>query len=724
HVSFSLQTGSQYIVTVTSVNYAPLEKGISITGASPTFLFVMEGSGKTLNAVVVTSTRPVIRQEDDKTIVDPENLAASSTNAYEIMEKTPGLFVDQDGNIYLNSTTPATIYINGREQKMSTADIATMLKSLPPNSIASIEIMRTPSARYDASGGGGIVNVILKKGVKIGLTGSVNAGISQGTYGNQFVGLNLNNNTGKLTTYLNLQASRRNTYERLRTDRQFAPDSVLSQDAYTRYPASSYFIGFGASYQLTKKWDVSYDGRFNHNDSRNNSTNRSLISRVSTGTIAGDNTADVRNHGTNYNLSQGVSAKYRFDSLGSEWSTDLSFTYSPNNTEQNFLNTYFVPVKPQSTFTGEIDNKLQFFSAQTNLLKKLPWKLTMEGGVKTTSVRYDNTTRYASTSAYRYMEKIHAGYLQASKGIGSLILKLGTRLENTNMDGHQLQPKDTSFSLHRTDLFPYVYLSRNLMKIAGYDLRAYLVYRRTINRPAYEYLNPYPRRVDQYLFESGNPTLRPQFTQNYEANISFEERPILAIGVNDTKDIFTQVVYQPDSANRQVAFRTYDNLGKNKELYFRALGALPPGGRYFFVAGAQYNRNFYQGLYEGKPLSFKRGSWSFFTYQTFKINPLLQVSLNGFIRVNGQAQFYELGNFGSLNLNLTQQFLKKKLVVTLSGNDLFFTNNNTFTLKQGSVAASGFRKGDTRRFGLNLRYNFGFRKKEEGNLFNIESPDK
>ncbi|MDB5197298.1 MAG: TonB-dependent receptor [Flaviaesturariibacter sp.] len=103
---------------------------------------------------------------------------------------------------------------------------------------------------------------------------------------------------------------------------------------------------------------------------------------------------------------------------------------------------------------------------------------------------------------------------------------------------------------------------------------------------------------------------------------------------------------------------------------------------------------------------------------------MTQVSLNGFVRLNGQQQFYELGTFGALNLNLTQQFFNKKLVVTLSGNDLFFTNNNDFTLKQGSVTASGFRQGDTRRFGLNLRYNFGFRKKEDNNLFNVESPDK
>src|SRR4029078_3522570 len=136
--------------------------------------------------VTVTSQKPLMRQEDDKTIVDPENLAASSTSSYEVIEKTPGLFVDQDGNIYINSLSPAAIYINGREMKMSTSDIATMLKSLPSNSISRIEIVRTPSEKYDASGGGGIINIVLKKGVKIGLTGSVTAGCQQGTYANKF----------------------------------------------------------------------------------------------------------------------------------------------------------------------------------------------------------------------------------------------------------------------------------------------------------------------------------------------------------------------------------------------------------------------------------------------------------------------------------------------------------------------------------------------------------
>jgi hypothetical protein len=736
NVSFQLTTGSVYKVEISSVNYLPVEKTITIKEGQTNFSFTAEAASKTLGAVVVTSSRPIMRQEDDKTIVEPENLAASSTNAYEIMEKTPGLFVDQDGNIYLSSTTPATIYINGREVKMSAADIATLLKSLPPTAIASIEILRTPSARYDASGSGGIVNIVLKKGVKIGLTGSIYGGLQQGVYGNQTVGVNINNNNGQLTTYINLNYAKRNTYEQLITDRFFAADSTLNQDAFTKYAATNYYLGFGASYQFNKKWEASYDGRFSYNDFNNISNNTSIAKEISSGNQASKTVADVINKGNNFNIAQSINAKYKIDSLGSEWTIDISFTHAPSTTDQSFINTFYQPLHAAALGFGSIKPRLNYFSAQTNLVYKFPAKLTVEGGIKATHVDFDNTTEYfgevngirskdnARTTSYSYNETINSGYLQASKTLYGFTLKVGTRLENTNMNGNQIIPKDTSFTLHRTDFFPYVYFSKGLMKIAGYELRGYLVYRRTITRPVYEQLNPFLRYIDPYLSETGNPNLRPQFTHNYEANISVDERPIFAIGVNDTKDIFTQVVAPTNDPKYNV--RTYDNLGSNKETYFRVLGAIPPGKRYFFVLGAQYNHNIYNGLLNNKPLSFDKASWTFFTYQTFKVTPITQLTLNGFARFNGQQQFYELGNFGALNLSLNQQFFQRKMTVTLSANDIFFTNTNAFTLNQGGINAAGYREGDTRRYGINVRYNFGIRKKEEQkqNIFNVESPDK
>lgn len=731
-----LASGHKYMVSITSVGHAAFRQGIAVMSNPAVFTFAMDNVATMLDAVVIKSTKPILRQEDDKTIVDPENLAASSSNGYEVIEKVPGIFMDQDGNIYLNSTTPASVYINGREQKMSTADIASMLKSLPPNSISSIEILRTPSAKYDASGSGGVVNVVLKKGIKIGLNGSVNAGLQQGKYGTQFTGFNLNNSNGDLSTFLNMQVTNKNSFEELKTDRLFAPDSLLSQKAITTYPGKSYYLGYGLNYQVSKKWEISYDGRLSLNPGESHSTNNSLIRQISRDKLVSSTTTLGDNKNNSFFISQGVSGKLSIDSLGSEWTTDLSYNFSRNKTNQGFTNQVTFPFTNNSSGNGDLNTDLNFLSFSSNLLWKLPKKYTIETGVKATITDFKNNTKYfrntgsgnvkdvSRTSAFDYHENILAAYLQASKTISGFTLKAGTRMENTAMEGTQKIPNDTTFKVNRTDFFPYIFISRPLMSIMSYELKAYAIYRRTISRPGYALLNPSQRYVDPYLFETGNPTLKPQFTQNYEVNISVDERPILAFGFNDTKDIFTNVVYQADSS-KKVAYRTYDNLGSNKETYFRMIGAIPPGGKYFIVGGAQYNHNFYQGLYEGKPLSFKRGSWSLFTYQTFKLSGTSQITLNGFVRLKGQQQFYELSPFGSLNLSVNKQFFKKKLVVTVSGTDLFYTNQNNFTLNQGSVSASGYRKSDSRRFGINARYSFGIRKKEQGNSFlDIQSPDK
>ena len=262
------------------------------------------------------------------------------------------------------------------------------------------------------------------------------------------------------------------------------------------------------------------------------------------------------------------------------------------------------------------------------------------------------------------------------------------------------------------------------MKIASFELRGYLVYRRSITRPPYDYLNPFSKYVDQYLYETGNPNLKPQFTQNFEANVSVDERPIIALGYNDTKDMFTNVVYPSDSV-KSIVYKTYDNLGKNKEIYFRALGAIPPGGKYFFVLGMQFNHNLYDGYYDSSPLLYKRSSYTLFTFHNLKFNKLTNITINGYVRFKGQQQFYDLATFGSLNASINRKMLKEKLTVTASCTDIFYTQPNDFTSHVGTINAYGTRSADSRRFGINLRYNFGFNKKDDRkSMFNDEGIER
>lgn len=725
---FDLDTPGLYQVNVTALNYKPLSKGIMVKTDAVVFTMVLEPGGKTIEEVTIKAVKaPLIRQEDDKTVINPESLAEASTNGYEVLEKTPGIFVDQDGNIYLGSITPATVYINGREMKMSRTDIATMLKSLPPNSIDKIEILRTPSAKYDASGAGGVVNVVLKKGVKIGLTGSLNAGFQQGHYGNQFGGVSIANSNGATSTYLNLNYTRRNGYDVLNTQRAISGDTLLSQESFTTAPGNVYFAGYGIAHEWSSKWSLAYDGRISYSDLFNKTDNTNAFMREGQGAMLGQSLARLKNDNGTFFINQDINSTYKIDSAGSQWTTGLSYIYSSNNIDQVFGSDSPLPYSGD----GQVNGKRHFISFQSDLTYKLPYRISMEAGVKTSFMSFNNDAAYfltyngdrvpdnTRTSTYRYRENINAAYVQASKSISDIILKAGVRMENTYMDGLQKVPGDTSFTIRRTDFFPYVYLSKKVMTIAHFELRAYLVYRRTISRPSYEQLNPFPRYVDQFLSEVGNPTLKPQFTNNYEFNISADEHPLIAVGYNDTRDMFTNVYYQ-DNSNKAQALRTYDNIGRNREFYLRGLGAIPPGGTYFFVLGGQYNYNIYEGYYEGKPLSFRRPSWLFFTYHQLKLDRNSQVTMSGFLRLKGPLQFYELSTFGSLNISVNRKFFKQKLTVTLSANDLLFTNNNHFTIMQGTVDASGYRETDSRRFGINLRYNFGFRKKEEGkDMFNL-----
>ncbi|MCF8406914.1 MAG: TonB-dependent receptor [Chitinophagaceae bacterium] len=716
----NLALKNTYTIKVSAIGYKKFSKDYLINDQSSIAIKLTEDPTQ-LSEVVVRSTKALIRQEDDKSVVDPEPLAASSTNAFETVEKVPGVFIDQDGNIYLNGLSPAGVQINGRDLRMSAADIAILLKSLPPNAIQKIELIRTPSAKYDASGGGGLVNIILMKGVKIGINGSVNTGFSQGEYGNQFIGFNLNNNNDKLSSYVNAQYSNNNGVTITNSDRILSIDSVLKQEARAVSPNHSANLGYGLGKTIKDKWELNYDGRMSQNKFDNTTNSNSFLRQISINQNTGNLQTYVNNKGTNSFMNQSFRVKLKLDTVGGEWVNDVSFNFSKSSTDQNYSN-LLVARNTSSGGEGDFGNDRNFFTYQSDIRKKIRG-INIESGVKTSILNFNNNSNYTKniagilspdpfrTSKFNYKEQINAAYLQGSKTWGPVVLKVGSRLEQTIMQGHQFIPKDTTFSINRTDAFPYVYLSRKILMIMNYELRGFLVYRKTISRPSYDYLNPFAKYIDPFLYEVGNPNLKPQFTNNYEANISVDDKPLFAFGVNETNDIFTNVVYQSPT-NKQVSYRTYDNLGKSRETYFRIIGVIPPGKKFFAVLGTQYNRNNYNGFYEGKPIMFNRGTWSVFTFQSFKLDGLSTITLNGFWRFKGQQQFYELSDFGTLNATINRQFLKKKLTITASYNDFLFTNKNNFVLNQGTQNAVGYRATDSRRVGLSLRYNFGIKPKE------------
>ena len=733
---FLVKPFTAYFLKASAIGFEPSATTIKVKDQPLNVPLIFKKKLTSLTGVEVTARKPLVKQEDDKTIIDAAVLANSSTNAYEVLEKTPGAVVDQDGNVYLSSATPATVFINGREMKISSADLASLLKSLPAGSVAKIEILRNPSAKYDAASSGGIVNIVLKNGVKLGSSGSFNAGYFQGVYATQTAGANFNKNAGKINSYFSYQFTSRNNFEELNSARLIKTDSsLLAQKAYTTYPSANNYFGGGIDVAITKKFNIAYDIRLSNTNSKSYATNAINIYKFANQDELGKSQSDVNNKSNTLFIGNNILSKYKIDSAGSEWTMAFDYSYYKNTNTQAYSNYFNLPVKPAVLGNGENNNDKNIYVVQTDLILKLPKKITAEAGIKLTISNSNNSADYFyktgnsgsvtdpyQTNTFKYKETISAAYIQLAKTFYGFTLKPGLRLETTDINGRQLIPKDTILSIKRTDLFPYIFLRHNLFKIFGFKLVGNAIYRRSIKRPYYEILNPYPKYIDQYLFDVGNPKLQPQFTTNYEFNVTFTDFPVVALGINQTNNIFSNVTYQDDAT--KIAYRTYDNLGKNKELYCRLVGGIPPGGKYFFYMGAQYNYNQYNGIYQNRPLDYKRGSWLFFMFHEFKASKKLTLDIQGFMRTKALQNFYELDNFGGLYFSLNKSILQKKANLIFSVNDVLQTNHVLFTLNQGNVSTTGSRVNDTRRAGITFRYNFGLSKPKENKQFGVPVDSK
>jgi iron complex outermembrane recepter protein len=722
NAAFNLPANNEYLLRITSVGIAPIFKKIQILNADTTIAISAIATSKNLDAVIVKSTKPLVRQEDDKTIVDAEPIASTSVNAFEVLEKTPGAILDQDGNVYLNSATPATIQINGREVRLSAQDLTTLLKSLPANSISKIEILRTPSAKYDAASSGGIVNIVLKKGVKLGTNGSVDASYYQGRYATKSTGFNFNKNDSKVNTYLSYSITRRENFFAINSDRINSSANILfKQSALTTFKATSQYLGGGLDYKISDKWNLNYDLRISGNDGKNNVSNEIDILRLNNNVQIGENTSLIQNADPTLFVGNTITAKLKIDSIGSEWTNSLEYTYFTLENTQQYQNLNINPLRNTLFGDGDIANKKNIFVFKTDAVFKLKKKLTIEVGAKVNYTKSNNNAIfYADTSTGKYLntfqtnkfkfsETIAATYFQVAKTFGKFTIKPGIRLEQTDIVGNQIIPSDTTFTIKRTNLFPYLYLKREIAKVFGFKLVGNLIYRRSITRPFYEALNPTARYADQYTYDIGNPNLQPQFTNNYEFNVMANEFPIFSVGVNAIENIFTNLTYQRDN----IVYRTFDNVGTNKEVYLRLVGGIPPGGKYFFYAGTQMNRINYDGLYSSEIFKYKRTSWNVFTYHNFKLSPTLNIGFNGWMRINGVTNFFETRNFGAANLSVNKTFYKNKFSVNISGNDIFRTNRVNFNIDVPKFAGSGLQYTDTRKFGIALKYSFGMKPKVE-----------
>jgi len=715
----------KYFVSISAVGHQPgYSEPIEITEEAGTAIvkkIELIPTAKAIDGVTVTSKKPLIEQKAGKTVV---NVDASQTNAglnaLELLEKSPGVSVDNDGNISLKGKTGVMILIDGKPTYLSGADLAALLKNMASSSLEQIEIMTNPPAKYDAAGNSGIINIKTKKGIVKGMNGSANGGYTQGLYAQFNGGLNFNYRNNKLNIFGGYNGGSYQGYNNLVINRNlYEADKItlartIDQVSRPHYQGVYNGIKAGIDYNFSKK-DVAgivINTNFNHNDQDPTSkanlreANGDLIYKLLSD---GNNTRNSSNVSTNFNY------KHTFDSTGKEITADLDYVYY-NNKSHSELNTQSYDANNVKNgndviLKGNLPSEINIYSAKLDYVHPFKKGLKLETGLKTSFVRTDNQVGYLRNSGtgwtvddrsnyFLYDENINAVYAILTKSIKKWEVTAGLRLENTVSKGHQLS-NDSTFKRNYTNLFPNVGVAFNASEKNQFNLS----YSRRITRPDYQDLNPFTYFLDSLTYGQGNPYLQPQFTNNFEFSHTFRRFLTTTLNYTQTDDIITQLLKQ--NTEKNITYQTRDNLSSMKQ-WGVAVSANFPIQKWWNVnIYANGYNNHYSGLYQNDPVDVQFTSFTGNMNNSFTLGKGWSTEVSGWFRSKGVDGLLVINNMGAVNTAISKQVLKKKGSIKLGLRDVFYTQKFSGYAKYSDVDVRIAGKRDSRQANISFTYRFG-----------------
>jgi hypothetical protein len=679
-------------------------------------------AAKNLGGVTVVGKKPLIEQKIDRTVV---NVEAAVTNvgstALEVLEKSPGVSVDRDGNISLKGKQGVQVYIDGRPSYLAGADLANYLRSLSSNQLDQIEIMTNPPAKYDAAGNSGIINIKTKKTNQFGYNGSISSTWSQGRYPKVNESFNFNYRKKKVNLFTTLGYNNRRNFQDLDIQRKFLDNTTkelrshFDQESKIREHGESFNAKLGADYYISKKTTAGavvtgfYNpGTFsNRSDVYISDPGRVLLSR----TLAATSNDRKWKH-----ASGNINFRHVFDSTGKELTADLDYlTYRSTNT-QDLTNAYFdlngVPTRKADTLLGDLPQDINIYTAKADYLHPLKNGAKFEAGIKTSFVKTDNNAVYDSvnygvkvrdigrSNHFIYDENVNAAYVNYSRPLGKKFFgQFGLRLENTNAKGNQVTTGE-KFDRHYTQLFPTAFIQYKANEKNSFVLN----YGRRINRPDYEDLNPFILFLDRYTFEQGNPNLQPQFSHNVELSHTYKGFLTTTLNYTNTTDIINDVLEQ--NTDRNETFVKKQNIAKQQQ-YGIAVSA---GGQIkkWWSANVYANvyHNQFEGIVNGDFVDLGATTAQFNASNQFKFGKTWGAELSGFYRTPGVDGVFKINGFGMMNLGVSKQVLKGKGSLRFNVRDVLYSQKISGDIKYSNIDAAFQQQRDSRQVALGFTYRF------------------
>lgn len=725
---FSNIKQNKYKITIEYLGYKKYESQ-AITVAQETIslgeINLQPSEANTLNEVVIQKQKNFVERKIDRTVVNVDAMISNAgADAMEVLEKSPGIIVEENGTIKLKGKSGVMVFIDDKPTYLSGADLEVYLKSLPASTLDQIEIMTNPPAQYDAAGSAGIINIKTKKSKTRGFNGSVTSRISQGKRTHYRDGLNLNYTDNKIRVFGNINYANQKFVSDLDIFRRYKNEdgstkSLFDQNTIMREKVTSGNAKIGMDYYASEKstFGMSLIGLIKSGNEKK--AGRSILTNafgVLDSTIVADNREKnkFKNGGINLNF------RHEFDSLGRKITMDADYIKYENEIDQNFKNYIFQPdnsLSEQDELRGNLPSNISIYTFKSDYIHPFKNQGKLEAGYKISYSKTDNIADYAdvidnipvpnydSSNHFKYDETINAVYLNYSQNFKRFAFQSGLRLETTISKGNQLgnivKPA-SKFKRDYTNLFPTLFLSYKLDSVG--DNQMVLSYGKRINRPYFQDLNPFLSPLDKFTYYSGNPFLSPSFSHNVELTYNYKSLFSTTLAYIKSKDEINETI----EINEGIYYSRPGNIGKSEILSINASLDFPITGWlstniYSEVVHTSYKSQLYTENLD------TQGTFYFFSvFNRFKFNQGWSGEIGGRYTSNIESAQFTVGSRGLVNFAIQKKILKDKGSLKFAFNDIFYTNINSGTINNLKLTDATYRnQGDTRFAALTFSYSFG-----------------
>lgn len=701
-------------------------KSETISTSKSTFVknIVLQEDATVLEEVVILQKKRVIKMSGDKMIVDIDKAGIGNGNdGLETLSKLPGMRLDKDENIVFRGNPSLQIMIDGKPALLKGDELKQFLKTLDGTNIKTVEIIANPSAKYDASGTGGILNIRLKKSPNTGLTGNVYSSVGYAEFFKNRNGINLYNNTEKWNINGGLYYSYNegvNHRKVVQTIEEPGLTTVLEQ-INDWFPVSkSLTAKFGVSNRLTENANIGTS--WNYNDFNMDALTDGKTNQIYNGAFQRYTLLNSNKLDDDKTLTGNVYYNYVSDSLDTKLDIQLNYAnYNNKNTE--LITNKYLNASDDSPFRTEeaVENnnpiKYEIFTARIDFEKKLSKKFSFETGFKYSNVNNDYNLMLKNRDAngnfildtsksnhLLYKESITAGYAITNYALEKWNFQAGLRAEYINYDA-------TSVTDNTTNSDDYLSLFPSLSINGNFDDNQYkFSYSKRIKRPRYLNLNPFFEYIDTYNVSIGNPNLQPAFTDAFELTWVRKYRTSISVYANFTEsEMYTILNY--DEATK-ITTSYYDNIGKsvriglsfNTAISFSKIWETSLSSDVYFAQAKSDLQNY---KFDDSGVGFY-GSIN----QTLNFNNGYILNWNSFYSVDGPYGNSSFKPSYDMSFGLKKEFFDKKLRVNLKADNVLKESQWREITKQDNVTTNWTNQWETRRFTLSLTYNFGTGKKK------------